>query len=239
MADDGYGNPATEGRIVALEMSDFYVVSVYTPNTKDDLSRLTLRHKQWEWMEELIRKKGSPINVLNLFGYTGGATLACAKAGAQVTHIDASKTAVAWAKENAALSGLADKPIRWITEDVLVFVQREIKRGNRYDAIVMDPPAFGHGPKDELWKIEERLVELITLCEELLTEKPLFFLINGYAAGYSPLAFVYNLEPLVKKYGGTLEYGDLAIAEQGSEGSVLGENRLLPCGIFARWAAAH
>lgn len=167
-------------------------------------------------------------SVLNLFGYTGGATLAAAQAGAAVTHLDASKTAVAWARENATVSGLADKPIRWIVEDALVFVRREIKRGNKYDGIIMDPPAFGHGPKNELWKIEEDFIELVKLCQELLSEKPLFFLINGYAAGYSPLAFAYNLEPLIKKYGGRLEYGDLTIEEKGS-------GRLLPCGIFSRW----
>ena len=178
-------------------------------------------------------------SVLNLFGYTGGVTLAAAKADAQVTHVDASKMVVAWARENAEVSGLADKPIRWIVEDVLLFVEREIKRGKRYDGIIMDPPAFGHGPKNELWKIEEDFLKLMDLSGQLLSEKPLFFLINGYAAGYSPLAFVYNLEFLTKKFGlpangrghgGTLECGDLTIEESGSQ-------RLLPCGIFARWRA--
>ncbi len=168
--------------------------------------------------------------VLNLFGYTGGATLAAAQAGAEVTHVDASKTAVAWARDNAAASGLADAPIRWMVEDVLVFVQREIKRGSKYDGIIMDPPAFGHGPKNEIWKIEESLLELVELCSQLLSDKPLFFLINGYAEGYSPLAFAYNLESLVKKYGGEVEFGELTIKESKSE-------RLLPAGIFARWKA--
>lgn len=172
--------------------------------------------------------------VLNLFGYTGGATLAAAQAGAAVTHVDASKTAVAWARENAAASGLTEKPIRWLIEDVLVFVKREVRRvaesGQKYDGIIMDPPAFGHGPKDELWKIEEDLIELIGLCGQLLSDKPLFFLINGYAAGYSPLAFAYNLEQFQTKFGGTIEYGDLAIAQETGD-------RMLPCGIFARWKA--
>ncbi len=172
--------------------------------------------------------------VLNLFGYTGGATLAAAQSGAAVTHVDASKTAVAWARENAAASGLTEKPIRWIVEDVLVFVKREVRRvaesGQKYDGIIMDPPAFGHGPKDELWKIEEDLIELISLCGQLLSDKPLFFLINGYAAGYSPLAFAYNLEQFQTKFGGTIEYGDLAIAQEKGD-------RVLPCGIFARWKA--
>ena len=172
--------------------------------------------------------------VLNLFGYTGGATLAAAQSGAAVTHVDASKTAVAWARENAAASGLTEKPIRWFVEDVLVFVKREVRRvaesGQKYDGIIMDPPAFGHGPKDELWKIEEDLIELIGLCGQLLSDKPLFFLINGYAAGYSPLAFAYNLEQFQTKFGGSIEYGDLSIAQETGD-------RVLPCGIFARWKA--
>lgn len=180
----------------------------------------------WEWIKENI--SGSP-KVLNLFAYTGGATLAAAATGAEVTHVDSSKTAVAWARENAALSGLAEKPIRWIVEDVLVFVKREIKRGSKYDAIIMDPPAFGHGPKKELWKIEEDLLELFQLCEQLLSEKPLFVLVSGYAAGYSPLALAYNLEGFEKKFGGNVECGDLTIEEKGS-------GRLLPCGIFGRWS---
>lgn len=186
----------------------------------------------WEWVGEILRrsKASEELKVLNLFGYTGGATLAAAQAGAAVTHVDASKTAVAWARENAGASGLSDKPIRWLVEDVLVFVKREIKRGSRYDGIIMDPPAFGHGPKDELWKIEEDLIELIHLCGQLLSDKPLFFLINGYAAGYSPLAFAYNLEQFQTKFGGKIEYGDLAIAQEAGD-------RVLPCGIFARWSS--
>lgn len=210
----------------------------------------------WEWMQRVLREKSggdsasdgrgsedfpqespvprqasSPVRVLNLFGYTGGATLAAASAGAEVTHVDASKTAVAWARENAKLSGLDDKPIRWIVEDVLVYLTREIKRGSKYDAIIMDPPAFGHGPNDELWKFEEHFLELMKLCQRLLSDKPLFVLINGYAAGYSPLAFAYNLDSFVKKFGGSIEYGDVAIAEEGSD-------RILPCGIFARWCVS-
>lgn len=182
----------------------------------------------WAWISESIKKANREVRVLNLFAYTGGATLAAAAAGAEVTHVDASKTAVAWAKENVALSDLTNAPIRWITEDVLLYVRREIKRGSRYDLIVMDPPAFGHGPKDEIWNIEEGLVELIALCGQLLTEKPLGMLINGYAAGYSPLTFAYNIEPFVKKYGGEVEFGDLTIANNT-------KTRSLPCGIFTRW----
>ncbi len=182
----------------------------------------------WQWLALSIVEGGREISVLNIFGYTCGATLAAAAAGANVTHVDASKTAVAWARENAKLSGLEEKPIRWITEDALTFLKREIKRGVKYDAVVMDPPAFGHGPGGEVWKFEEHFLELLKLVEQLLSEKPLFVLINGYAAGYSPLAFAYNLESFVKKFGGSIEYGDLAIAESNS-------NRILPCGIFARW----
>ncbi|HEY4501824.1 MAG TPA: class I SAM-dependent methyltransferase [Candidatus Paceibacterota bacterium] len=183
----------------------------------------------WEWVEESLNKAQAP-RVLNLFGYTGGYTLAAAKAGAEVTHVDASKAAVAWARENAKLSGLEDAPIRWIVEDVLVYLRRELKRGSKYDAIIMDPPQFGHGPKDELWKFDEHFLELMALCEELLSDKPLFVLINGYAAGYSPLAFAHNLESFKNKFGGKVEHGDLAIQESNS-------GRLLPAGIFARWSA--
>jgi 23S rRNA (cytosine1962-C5)-methyltransferase len=181
----------------------------------------------WEWVTEKIADKKP--SVLNLFAYTGGATLAAAKAGASVTHIDASKTAVEWARKNAELSGLSDGPVRWIVEDVMKFVQREIKRGTKYDGIIMDPPAFGHGPNDELWKIERDLVPLLKACRELLTEKPLFVLMNGYAAGYSHLAFEHLLEPIQKLHGGTVEGGELTLAEKDS-------TRLLPAGIYARWS---
>ena len=185
----------------------------------------------WKWMEDLItkNKKNREISVLNLFAYTGGATLACAKAGADVCHVDGSKTAVAWARENAELSGLKDAPIRWIIEDVLVFLKREIKRGRRYDAIIMDPPSFGHGPKDELWKIEEHFLMLMKLCKEILSDKPLFVVINGYTAGYSPIAYQNNLIEMMKEHKGNIEIGELVIEESDSE-------RLLPCGIFARWS---
>ncbi|OHA16332.1 MAG: hypothetical protein A2830_00300 [Candidatus Taylorbacteria bacterium RIFCSPHIGHO2_01_FULL_44_110] len=173
----------------------------------------------------------SQIEVLNLFGYTGGATLACAQAGAKVVHIDSSKTAVAWARENAEISGLTDKPIRWIVEDARVFVEREIKRGRKYDAVIMDPPAFGHGADDELWKIEEHFLPLVGNCFKLLSDKPLFFLINGYSAGYSALSYQNVLLPLMEKFSGEIEVGELTIEEEGTNTEV----RLLPAGIFARW----
>lgn len=220
------------------------------------------QESNWKWMANILTSETSRQTfpqensasselesvpkLLNLFGYTGGATLAAAKAGAHVTHVDASKTAVAWGRQNAELSGLKDAPIRWITEDVLTFVKREIKRSTKYDAVVMDPPAFGHGPEGELWKIEEDFLELLKLLPQLLSDKPLFVLINGYAAGYSPLAFAYNLEQFEKQFGGIIEYGDLQIEETRSMGSINsleassgqeGTGRALPCGIFARWKA--
>lgn len=183
----------------------------------------------WEWLEKTIGKVSDHTpKILNLFGYTGGATLACAKSGAEVCHVDGSKMAIDWARKNQKLSGLDDKPIRWILDDALVFLRREIKRGVRYDGIIMDPPAFGHGPKGEVWKIEEQFTELIDLCMQVLSEDPILFLINGYASGFSPIAYQNNLLQLTEKFGGSIEIGELAIGESGS-------NRLLPTGIFARW----
>ena len=194
------------------------------------LSRDPAKGRDEREPNSLLQDSAQPLRVLNLFGYTGGYTLAAAKAGAEVTHVDASKAAVAWARENAKLSGFGEAPIRWIVEDVLVYLRRELKRGSKYDAIIMDPPQFGHGPKDELWKFDEHFLELMALCEELLSDKPLFVLINGYAAGYSSLAFAHNLESFKNKFGGKVEHGGLAIEESGS-------HRLLPAGIFARWHA--
>lgn len=185
----------------------------------------------WSWMRDVV--SGAEPKILNLFGYTGGATLSCSLAGAKVVHVDSSKSAITWAKKNAELSGLSDKEIRWILDDVRVFVGREIKRGNKYDGIIMDPPAFGHGAKKEVWKIEEDFLELLNDCLELLSDKPIFFLINGYSAGYSSIAYKNNLARLVTKYGGRLEAGELAIEESGQVGSPI---RLLPTGIFARWS---
>lgn len=182
----------------------------------------------WEWMEGIIKRRSESISVLNLFAYTGGATLICVKAGAEVCHVDSSKNAVEWARLNAELSGLKDAPIRWIIEDVTLFLKREIKRGRKYDAIIMDPPAFGHGPKDELWKIEEDFLNLMNLCRQVLSDDPLFILINGYTAGYSSIVYENNLMDLMKDYKGKIEGGELVIEETKSK-------RLLPCGIFARW----
>jgi len=185
----------------------------------------------WDWMRGAIAGAGRPVSVLNLFGYTGGASLACAQAGANVCHVDASKPAIGWAKDNAAASQLAGAPIRWILDDAKAFVERELRRGNRYDGIVMDPPAFGRGPEGDVWRIEEDFVPLVDRCKRLLVDRPLFFGINGYASGYSQLAYLYNLAEMTGRHGGRLECGELAIRE--SRGG-----RLLPCGIFARWTAS-
>lgn len=186
----------------------------------------------WNWMREVIKNrlpKQKEINVLNLFGYTGGASLACAQAGAQVCHVDGSKVAIGWARDNAELSGLKEKPIRWILDDAVEFVKREVKRGKKYDGILMDPPAFGHGPNGEMWKVEKDFVGLVDMCSQILTDNPLFFLVNGYASGYSAIAYENNLQMLLKKYGGETEKGELTLQESKS-------GRLLPCGIFARWS---
>jgi 23S rRNA (cytosine1962-C5)-methyltransferase len=193
----------------------------------------------WDWLREKIASaKASrkidgqtPLEILNLFGYTGGATLACAQAGANVVHVDSSKSAITWARENAELSGLADKPVRWLLEDARAFVEREIKRGRKYDGIIMDPPAFGHGLDKEIWKIEEHFLPLVENCMQLLKDKPLFFVINGYSAGYSAVAYENILHPLIEKYGGEIEIGELTIEESGHRNA-----RLLPAGIFSRWS---
>ena len=185
----------------------------------------------WRWIMNNIKLAGfnRQVSVLNLFGYTGGATLASLSAGAEVAHVDGSKSAITWAKENVSLSGLVDKPVRWILDDAREFVKREIRRGKRYDAIIMDPPAFGHGAKKELWKIEDDFLVLMKLCEEVLSDTPIFFLINGYSAGYSSIAYENNLSLLLEKFGGKIEKGELTIEESKN-------GRLLPAGIFARWA---
>ena len=179
--------------------------------------------------DEKTRRGSEPIKVLNLFGYTGGATLAALSAEAEVTHVDGSKSAITWAKENAELSGLDKKPVRWIIDDARKFVMREIKRGGKYDGIVMDPPSFGRGGKGEIWKIETDFLKLLEDCSKILSDKPLFFIVNGYSAGYSSTAYYNALKPIVEKYGGEFEMGELSIEE--SKGG-----RLLPCGIFVRWS---
>lgn len=183
--------------------------------------------ENWNWIMETVEDAGRTLSVLNLFGYTGGATLAAARAGAEVCHVDGSKVSVTKASENAKASGLEDKPIRWIIDDALSFVKREVRRGVKYDGIIMDPPSYGHGPKREVWKIEESLSELISECQKLLSDNPAFVLINGYAAGYSSVAYKNNLIDLTKNAQGEVEFGELALEAK--------NGRLLPAGIFARW----
>jgi 23S rRNA (cytosine1962-C5)-methyltransferase len=184
---------------------------------------------QWNFMREYIRKqKGQEVRVLNLFGYTGIASLVAAQAGAHVTHVDGSKTVIAWARENQALSLLEKAPIRWILDDAADFVKREIKRGNRYDGIILDPPSFGRGPKGQIWKAEEDLPRFLASCREVLSEKPLFFILNMYSTELSALSLGNVLAEALEGLGGSIETGELTIQELNSE-------RVLPLSIFARW----
>lgn len=185
----------------------------------------------WDWFSELIRSAGRQISVLNLFAYTGGATVAAAAAGARVCHVDAAKGMVAQAKENAALSGLADAPIRYIVDDCVKFTEREIRRGNKYDAIIMDPPSYGRGPSGEIWKIEEQIDRLVSLCTGVLSDDPLFFLINSYTTGLSPLTMKYIIDMRITSVRkGHCEAGELALPVKRDGG-------FLPCGASARWEA--
>ncbi len=183
----------------------------------------------WDWMAEQIRNAGRPVSVLNLFSYTGGATLACASAGASVCHVDASKGMVKWARENAALSGLTEKPIRWIVDDCEKFVAREIRRGRKYDAILMDPPSYGRGPGGEVWKLEENIYDLVELCAGVLSEDPLFFLLNSYTTGLSPAVMGYLLGSVLKpKFGGNVTADEIGLPVEQS-------GMVLPCGSTAIW----
>ena len=183
----------------------------------------------WEWSGQKIKNAGRSIKVLNLFAYTGGATIAAAAAGASVTHVDASKGMVTWAKENLAASGLSNAPVRWIVDDCVKFVERETRRGNKYDAIIMDPPSYGRVPKGEIWKIEEKIHPFIQLCAKLLSDTPLFFLINSYTTGLQPAVLSYMAElELVKRYGGRAEAQEIGLP-------VTSNGLILPCGASARW----
>jgi len=189
----------------------------------------------WDWFSALIRGAGRPVNILNLFAYTGGATLAAARAGASVTHVDASKGMVSWARENAALSGLDQAPVRWIVDDCLKFVEREVRRGRRYDGIIMDPPSYGRGPGGELWKLEEALHPLIRACLPLLSESPLFFLINAYTTGLQPGVLSYFLKTEIQaRRGGLVQAEEIGLPIKGSkEAKAL--QLVLPCGAAGRW----
>lgn len=190
----------------------------------------------WDWFSSLIRsaRDNDPsreIKVLNLFAYTGGATLSAAAAGAHVTHVDASKGMVTWAKENAHISGIPETSVRWLVDDCKKFVEREIRRGNFYDAIIMDPPSYGRGPKGEIWKIEDSIYDFLVLCERILSENPLFFLINSYTTGLQPGVLKYMMEDIIKKsHPGTFEASEVGLP-------VSSNNLILPCGCSGRFSA--
>ena len=185
----------------------------------------------WDWMMNKIKSANRPIKVLNLFAYTGGATVACASVGAEVCHVDAAKGMVQWAKENAALSGLESHPIRFITDDVFKFVQREQRRGNKYDAIIMDPPSYGRGPGGETWKLEQSLYPFLEFCTTIMSDNPLFLQINSYTTGISPTVLSNMLSMTMKKrYGGKLSSGEIGIP-------ITKSGMVLPCGILGRWEA--
>ncbi len=189
----------------------------------------------WDWFSSIINKEKSnnpdrQIKVLNLFAYTGGATLAAAKAGAAVTHVDASKGMVGWAKENAAASGLSEAPIRWLVDDCKKFVEREIRRGNKYDGIIMDPPSYGRGPKGEIWKIEDSIYPFVELTSQILSDNALFFLLNSYTTGLQPAVLSYMINSaVVPTHGGSVEASEVGLP-------VSGNGLVLPCGASGRWS---
>lgn len=185
----------------------------------------------WDYYMDKISSQNRTVNALNLFSYTGGATLALAKAGAKVAHVDASKGMVSWARENATLSGLQDNPIRWLVDDCLKFVEREIRRGNKYDVIIMDPPSYGRGPGGEIWKIEDSIFQLVSLCSQILSDNPLFFVLNSYTTGLSPsvMAFVLGTA-LCPKFGGKVSCDEIGIP-------VTSSSLPLPLGNTAIWEA--
>jgi len=187
----------------------------------------------WDWFSQQIRRRreaGREVSVLNLFGYTGAATVAAAAAGASVCHVDASEGMVKWCRDNAALSGLAEAPVRYIVDDCLKFVRREIKRGRRYDAVIMDPPTYGRGGGGELWKLEDHLWELLTECRQLLSDRPVFFLINAYTARLSPSVVINLLAGLLADAGGRIAGGEVGLP-------IKSDGKILPCGVYGRWEA--
>ena len=185
---------------------------------------------QWHWIDETIREAHRPVRVLNLFGYTGLATLVAAHAGAAVTHVDASKQVISWARENQVLSNLEDRPIRWIIDDALKYVQREVRRQVQYDGIIIDPPKFGRGPKGEVWKLYESLPILLNACRSLLSQRPLFTVLTAYAIRTSALSLHYALEEMFAGYDGSITAGEMVIVEQSA-------GRMLSTAIFSRWVS--
>ena len=187
----------------------------------------------WDWFSSIIKEANRPVKVLNLFAYTGGATISAAKAGASVTHVDASKGMVSWAKENAAASGLSEAPIRYLVDDCVKFVEREIRRGNKYDGIIMDPPSYGRGPKGEIWKIEDSVFPFIKLTSQVLSDTPLFFLINSYTTGLQPAVLTYMLHTVLDPiHKGKVEADEIGLP-------VKSNGLILPCGASGRWTATY
>ena len=183
----------------------------------------------WDYMSDIIKNAGRPVKVLNLFAYTGGATIACLKAGASVTHVDASKGMVQWARENAQLSGVSDKPVRWLVDDCIKFVQREIRRGNKYDIIIMDPPSYGRGPGGEIWKLEDEVYNFVSLCKEIVSDDALAMFINSYTTGLAPSVMQYILGSImVPEFGGKVSSDEIGLP-------VTSSKMVLPCGATAIW----
>ncbi|MEK7148122.1 MAG: class I SAM-dependent methyltransferase [Patescibacteria group bacterium] len=223
------GGKNFDGKDLDFEFKDLKV-KIKFPATSKHIGIFPEQASQWNFIEKKCGhgvSTGREVKVLNLFGYTGISSLVAAKAGASVTHVDGSRTVIGWARENQEASGLNDKPIRWILDDVGDFVKREIKRGNKYDAIIMDPPSFGRGPQGQVWKVEEQLVELLKICREAMSDKPLFLILNMYSTELSSITLKNLLEDLFKD--GEVIAGELALKEENSE-------RLLPLSIFANWS---
>ncbi len=238
-ADAHYHRKNTGGGAweVKNKLPDRWTVSFEPLNLKFNIKPMGFKHTglfpeqavNWIWFYELIKNAKRPIKVLNLFAYTGGATVAAAAAGASVVHIDSSKGMVTWAKENLELSGLADRPVRFMVDDVIKFVEREQRRQNTYDAIIMDPPSYGRGPGGEVWKLEDELYPLVERCMKIMSDNPLFFLINSYTTGLQPtvLANILKLK-LAIRYGGVVEAEEIGLPVENSD-------LILPCGASGRW----
>ena len=242
---DGYYHRSDRGGgkwEYATEMTDSWEIAYAPLKLRFRISPTSFKHTglfpeqavNWEWFSGLIknaRKSNREVSVLNLFGYTGGATCAAAQAGATVCHVDAADGMVKWCRENATLSGLQDAPIRYIVDDCLKFARREIRRGRKYDAIIMDPPTYGRGKGGEMWKLEDHLWELLSTCDELLSDDPLFFLINAYTARLSPAVVTNLLGELMGQRGGTVTGGEVGIP-------IEADDKILPCGVYGRWTSS-
>ncbi|MBR6941068.1 MAG: class I SAM-dependent methyltransferase, partial [Clostridia bacterium] len=221
---------------VCKKMPDVWQIEL--DNLKFNIKTMGFKHTglfpeqavNWKMIGDIIKNAGRPVKVLNLFAYTGGATVAALSAGASVTHVDASKGMTLWAKENAAASHVADRPVRWLVDDCIKFVQREIRRGNTYDIIIMDPPSYGRGPGGEVWKLEDEIYSFISEVSGLLNENSLTVLVNSYTTGLSPSVMEYILaETVGKKFGGTVESDEIGLPVSSKPG------RILPCGASAIW----